>query len=176
MSRCWRCTSQVGELSAPSAALRQNPKPLDRCSQPRWREQRKENTETETETGAAHLSWQRWLGARSCHPWTWPPPPLLLQWSLMSLALQCLQEATGQKNKRACLAQVSVFSRGAVNNTEVRTCQCTGSDGILMTCTVTSCLLNYETSRTVPSITSLSIRRALQHFFSPGNCMNLISR
>ena len=84
----------------------------------------------------------------------------------MSLALQRLREATGQKNKRAHLTQVSLFSRGAVNNTEVRTCQCTVSDGILMTCMVTSCLLNYETSRTVLSITSLSIRRALQHFFS----------
>lgn len=176
MSHCWRCASQEGELSAPSAALRQNPKPLDRCSKPHLREHRKENTETETETGAVHLSWQCRLGARSCAPWTWPPPPppLAMVPNVTGFALSVRSDR--QKTKRPHLTPVSVFSQGAVHNTEVRTCQRTGSDGILMTCMVTSCLLNYETSRTVLPITSLSIRRALQHFFSLGNCMNLISR
>lgn len=112
------------------------------------------------------------LGRGHGHLWTWPPPSPLLQQFLMSLASRRLQGAT-ERNKRAHLTRVSVFTQGAVNNTEVRTCQCSVFDGILMTCMVTSCLLNYETSGTVLSITSLSIRKALRHFFSV-NCMNLI--
>ena len=57
--------SKAEELLSPSAALKRKPNPLGRCSTPRLRERRKENTDTETAEGTVQLSWRCRLRARA---------------------------------------------------------------------------------------------------------------
>lgn len=132
------------------------------------------NTETETEAGAEHLSWQCQLGrGRVTHGLAAPAPTL--QWSLTSLALQCLREATGQKKQEARLTQVSVFSRGAVNNTSshlsVYRFRWYFNDlhGDKLFCSIMRLQGLFRQSQ----VCQLGDTPTL---FSPGNCMNLISR